>query len=178
MIIKQMLKYIKATCMTLLFVGFISPAYSATAHVADVSVDVQTGFVQVNKIWAAHDCGRAINPMIVQGQIEGSTYMGFGEVSLEEMLYGPDKARTGMLVGPNLLDYKIPTSLDTPDIESIIIEKPDINGPYGAKEAGEGPLHSTIPAVFNAVYDAIGIRFFELPLTPARVLEKLNAQTK
>jgi 4-hydroxybenzoyl-CoA reductase alpha subunit len=153
-----------------------SPAYSCTAHVADVEVDAQTGEIKVHKIWVAHDCGRAINPVLVEGQIEGSTYMGWGEVTLEEMKYGDNTVRQGMLVGPSLLDYRIPTTLDTPAIEAFIVEKPDPNGPYGAKEAGEGPLHSTIPAVANAIYDAVGIRLFELPFTPARVLEALRAK--
>lgn len=159
-----------------------SPAYSATAHVADVEVDEETGYVHVHKIWVAHDCGRALNPVLVEGQIEGSTYMGMAEVWMEEMLYG-DKAfhggknrRHGMLVGPSLLDYRIPTSLDTPPIEAFIVEKPDPNGPYGAKEAGEGPLHSTIPAVANAIYDAVGVRLFELPFTPAKVRAALKAK--
>ncbi len=156
-----------------------SPAYSCTAHVADVSVDEETGRVQVHKIWVAHDCGRALNPVLVEGQIEGSTYMGMAEVCMENMLYGDDaphggkNVRAGMLVGPSLLDYRIPTSLDTPAIEALIVEKPDPNGPYGAKEAGEGPLHSTIPAVANAIYDAVGIRLRELPFTPAKVLKAL-----
>ena len=161
-----------------------SPAYSATAHVAQVKVDERTGRIDVEKIWVAHDCGRALNPILVEGQIEGSTYMGMAEVWLEDMLYGPhakigaaggpDHTRRGMLVGPSLLDYRIPTSLDTPAIEALIVEKPDPNGPYGAKEAGEGPLHSTIPAIANAVYDAVGVRLTELPFTPAKVLAALK----
>jgi 4-hydroxybenzoyl-CoA reductase alpha subunit len=167
-----------------------SPAYSCTAHVADVTVDERTGRIAVNKIWVAHDCGRALNPVLVEGQVEGSTYMGMAEVALEEMKYGQDahrakklapveganRFREGMLVGPSLLDYRIPTTLDTPAIEAFIVEKPDPNGPYGAKEAGEGPLHSTIPAIANAVYDAVGIRLFELPFTPAKVLAALKAR--
>lgn len=153
-----------------------SPAYSCTAHIADVSVDEQTGKIHINKIWVAHDCGRALNPMLVQGQIEGSTYMGMAEVAMENMLYGENPARRGMLVGPSLLDYRIPTTLDTPAIEAHIVEKPDPNGPYGAKEAGEGPLHSTIPAIANAIYDAVGIRLQHLPFTPKVVLDALRAQ--
>ncbi len=162
-----------------------SPAYSATAHVAEVEVDEETGRIDVKKIWVAHDCGTALQPVLVEGQIEGSTYMGMAEVFMENMLYGhdalgvpaPSKAvRAGMLVGPSLLDYRIPTSLDTPPIEALIVERPDQNGPYGAKEAGEGPLHSTIPAVANALYDAVGVRLFELPFSPARVLAALRAQ--
>ncbi len=155
-----------------------SPAYSCTAHVADVEVCEQTGRILVHKIWVAHDCGRALNPVLVEGQMEGSTYMGFAEVALEEMLYGANAVRQGMLVGPSLLDYRIPTTLDTPAIEALIVEKPDPNGPYGAKEAGEGPLHSTIPAVANAIYDAVGVRLFELPFTPHKVRQALAQQAQ
>ncbi len=162
-----------------------SPAYSSTAHVAEVEVDTETGKIDVVKVWVAHDCGTAINPVLVEGQIEGSTYMGAAEVFLENMLYGADAVgvpaasaarRGGMLVGPSLLDYRIPTTLDTPAIFASVVERPDGNGPYGAKEAGEGPLHSTIPAIVNAVYDAVGVRYFELPLSPARVLAGLRAK--
>ena len=161
-----------------------SPAYSATVHIAEVKVCEFTGRIDVVKVWVAHDCGRALSPVIVEGQIEGSTYMGVAEVSMENMLYGnhpklgetpgPDHVRAGMLLGPSLLDYRIPTTLDTPAIEAFIVEKHDRNGPYGAKEAGEGPLHSSIPAVANAVYDAVGVRMTELPLTPAKVLAALK----
>ena len=163
-----------------------SPAYSATAHIAEVQVDEDTGRIDIIKVWVAHDCGKALNPIIVEGQIEGSTYMGCAEVSLENMLYGPhptfgaapgpEHSRAGMLMGPSLLDYRIPTTLDTPAIEALIVEQPDRNGPYGLKEAGEGPLHSSIPAVANAVYDAIGVRLTQLPLTPAKVRAGLKAQ--
>ena len=159
-----------------------SPAYSCTAHVADVEVDVETGKIHVHKIWAAHDCGRALAPVLVEGQIEGSTYMGFSEVFFEHMLYGQDApsagtgARDGLLVGPSLLDYRIPTSLDTPAIEAFIVERPDPNGPYGAKEAGEGPLHSSIPAIANAIYDAVGVRLRELPFTPQKLRAALAAR--
>lgn len=151
-----------------------SPAYSCTAHVAEVSVCEKTGRIDIHKVWVAHDCGKALNPVLVEGQIEGSTYMGAAEVAMEKMLYGENTVRAGMLVGPSLLDYRIPTSLDTPAIEALIVERPDKNGPYGAKEAGEGPLHSTIPAVANAIYDAVGIRLTELPFTPAKVLAALR----
>jgi 4-hydroxybenzoyl-CoA reductase subunit alpha len=163
-----------------------SPAYSATAHIAEVQVDEATGRVDIVKVWVAHDCGTALNPIIVEGQIEGSTYMGCAEVSLEHMLYGPhaplsttpgpEHTRAGMLIGPSLLDYRIPTTLDTPAIEALIVEEPDRNGPYGLKEAGEGPLHSSIPAVANAIFDAVGIRLTHLPFTPAKVLAALKAQ--
>src|SRR3989441_10235215 len=107
-----------------------SPAYSFTAHVAEVSVDEETGIWNVERIWAAHDCGKALNPTLVEGQIEGSVYMGAAEAQMEEMVYD-DK---GLLFGPSLLDYRIPTSMDTPELDARIVESEDPNGPYGAKE--------------------------------------------
>jgi CO/xanthine dehydrogenase Mo-binding subunit len=148
-----------------------SPAYSFTAHVAEVKVDVATGIIEVVKVWCAHDCGKALCPSLVVGQIEGSVYMGVAEVLFE----GHTVDARGLHHGPNLLDYRIPTSLDVPDIEALIVESLDPEGPYGAKEAGEGPLHSSIPAVVNAVYDAIGVRIDTLPLDPPRVLAALAA---
>jgi 4-hydroxybenzoyl-CoA reductase subunit alpha len=160
-----------------------SPAYSATAHVAEVEVDTDTGKVAVTRIWAAHDCGRALNPVLVEGQVEGSVYMGMSEAVLEDMAYyegmeerrrmpGLDRTR-GLHLGPNLLDYRIATSLDVPDIETSIVESLDPGGPYGAKEAGEGPLHPAIPAIANAIADAVGIRLRTMPFTPERVLALL-----
>jgi 4-hydroxybenzoyl-CoA reductase subunit alpha len=160
-----------------------SPAYSATAHVAEVEVDTDTGKVAVTRIWAAHDCGRALNPVLVEGQVEGSVYMGMSEAVLEDMAYysgmderrrmpGLDRTR-GLHIGPNLLDYRIATSLDVPDIATSIVESIDPGGPYGAKEAGEGPLHPAIPAIANAIADAVGIRLRTMPFTPERVLALL-----
>jgi CO/xanthine dehydrogenase Mo-binding subunit len=146
-----------------------SPAYSFTAHVAEVEVDVETGMVGVKKLWLAHDCGRAINPTLVEGQMDGSAYMGFAEAIMEEQAFKPN----GLHDGPSLLDYKIPTSMDCPDFESHIVESVDAEGPYGAKEAGEGPLHPSVPAIANAIHDAIGVRLTRLPFTPGRVLQGL-----
>lgn len=152
-----------------------SPAYSFTAHVAEVEVDVETGFVSVEKIWIAHDCGRALNPVLVEGQMEGSAYMGFGEALMEEQVFkGPDHGREGLHNAPSLLDYRIPTSLDTPALESLIIESNDPEGPYGAKEAGEGPLHPSIPAIANAIYDAIGVRMDRLPFSAPHVWRRIQ----
>ncbi len=150
-----------------------SPAYSFTAHVVEVKVDVETGVWTVERVWAAHDCGRAINPTLVQGQIEGSVYMGFAEAAMEEMTYHA----SGLHKGPSLLDYRIPTSLDTPELSSIIVESVDPTGPFGAKEAGEGPLHPAIPAISNAIYDAVGVRLTELPFHPAKLLEALKRKS-
>jgi 4-hydroxybenzoyl-CoA reductase subunit alpha len=153
-----------------------SPAYSFTAHVAEVDVDVDTGMVDVTNIWVAHDCGRALNPILVEGQMEGSAYMGFGEALMEEQIYkGADQGRAGLHNAPSLLDYRIPTSLDTPELEALIVESIDPEGPYGAKEAGEGPLHPSIPAIANAIYDAIGVRLDRLPFTPPNVWRAIGA---
>ena len=124
--------------------------------------------------WAAHDCGRAINPVLVEGQIEGSVYMGLSEAMLEDMPYYGEGHQRGLHTSPNLLDYRISTSVDVPDITAGIVETIDPVGPYGAKEAGEGPLHSAIPALANAIFDAVGIRLNELPFTPAKVLAALR----
>ncbi len=147
-----------------------SPAYSFTAHVAEVFVDPETGRVDVKTIWVAHDCGKAICPTIVEGQMEGSAYMGAAEALLEEHVVTAD----GLHRGPNLLDYKIPTSLDVPELVALIVESHDPEGPLGAKEAGEGPLHPSIPAIANAIYDAVGVRMDRLPFTPSRVLAALR----
>ena len=147
-----------------------SPAYSFTAHVAEVEVDPETGFVEVGTIWIAHDCGRALNPVLVEGQMEGSAYMGFAEAIMEEHIF----KETGLHNAPSLLDYKIPTSLDTPEMQSLIVESVDPEGPYGAKEAGEGPLHPSIPAIANAIYDAVGVRIDRLPFSPPQVWKALQ----
>ncbi len=153
-----------------------SPAYSFTAHVAEVECDPETGFVYVKKIWVAHDCGRALSPVAVEGQMEGSAYMGFGEALLETQTYKPAAVGhgPGLHHGPSLLDYRMPTSLDTPELHALIVESVDPEGPYGAKEAGEGPLHPSIPAIANAIHDALGIRCDALPFSPPAVLAALR----
>jgi len=148
-----------------------SPAYSFTAHAVEVSVDAETGRITCHNVWIAHDCGRALNPMLVAGQMEGSAYMGVAEALMENHEFHP----SGLHQGPSLLDYRIPTSVDTPALHSLIVESLDPEGPYGAKEAGEGPLHPSIPAISNAVFDAVGIRLRHLPFTPGKVLEALRA---
>jgi CO/xanthine dehydrogenase Mo-binding subunit len=151
-----------------------SPAYSFTAHVVEVSVDVETGRISCLNVWLAHDCGRALNPMLVAGQMEGSAYMGVAEALMEDHDVHP----SGLHKGPSLLDYRIPTSVDTPALHALIVESLDPEGPYGAKEAGEGPLHPSIPAISNAVFDAVGIRLRHLPFTPGRVLAALRARER
>ncbi|HET6585008.1 MAG TPA: molybdopterin cofactor-binding domain-containing protein, partial [Nannocystaceae bacterium] len=153
-----------------------SPAYSFTAHVAEVEVDAETGVVEVKTIWVAHDCGRALSRKIVEGQMEGSAYMGFAEAIMEQHVVDP--AHGGVHAGPSLLDYRIPTFLDTPELRSLIVEAPDDRGPYGAKEAGEGPLHPSIPAIANAIWDAVGVRIDELPFTPPKVMRAIRARAE
>jgi 4-hydroxybenzoyl-CoA reductase subunit alpha len=147
-----------------------SPAYSYSAQVAEVSVDEDTGEVTVHKVWAAHDCGRALNPVSVEGQIIGSVWMGMGQALTEEMVW-----KDGMLMNPGLLEYRSPSSVESPEVEPIIVESIDPEGPFGAKEASEGSLAATIPAIANAIYDAVGIRLHESPFTPERVLAALRA---
>jgi len=147
-----------------------SPAYSYSACIVQVAVDVETGDVVVEKIWLAHDIGQAINPLLVAGQVEGSAYMGYGEAMMEQQVF-----RKGRHKIPSLLDYKLATTLDTPEIETILVEVPDREGPFGAKEAGQGPLNPVIPAIANAIYDAVGVRIDETPITPDKVLRALKA---
>ena len=148
-----------------------SPAYSYSAQVADVSVDEETGEVRVHKVWAAHDCGRALNPVSVEGQIIGSVWMGMGQALTEEMVW-----KDGMLMNPGLLEYRSPSSVESPEVEPIIVESVDPEGPFGAKECSEGSLAATIPAIANAIYDAVGVRLHESPFTPERVLAALRAK--
>jgi 4-hydroxybenzoyl-CoA reductase alpha subunit len=146
-----------------------SPCYSYSACVVEVSVDAETGEVKPTEIWIAHDIGRSLNPLLVEGQVEGSIYMGLGEVLMEEQVF-----RKGVHKAPSMLEYKSPTTLETPEIHTILVETDDPEGPFGAKEAGQGPLLPVIPAVANAVHDAIGVRIDETPITPDKVLKALE----
>jgi len=142
--------------------------YSYSAQVVEVSVDEETGIVTIDKVWVAHDCGRALNRLTVEGQVQGSVWMGMGQAMSEETGY-----HDGLLVTGNMLDYRVPTIRDSPPIEVGIIESNDPHGPFGAKEAGEGSLAAFLPALTNAVADAIGVRFNNLPVTPDRVYEAI-----
>ncbi len=150
-----------------------SPSYSYSACVAAVAVDIETGEVKVEKLFLAHDGGRAINPLLVEGQTEGSAYMGLGEALMEESAF-----RKNLHKIPSMLDYKSPTTLDTPEIQTILIETLDPEGPYGAKEAGQGPLLPVPPAIANAIFDAVGVRIDEVPITPEKVLKALEEKAK
>ena len=152
----------------------LAPAYSFSAYVAEVDVDVETGLVKCTRVWAAHDCGKALNPLAVEGQIIGSCHMGLGQVLSERMVYG----RTGHLQNANLLQYQIPSVHEMPHVTPIIVESSDPEGPFGAKEAGEGPLLPILPAVCNAVYDAVGVRPSSLPLTPDVVWSDIQKRMK
>jgi 4-hydroxybenzoyl-CoA reductase subunit alpha len=146
--------------------------YSYSAQVVEVSVDEETGVVNVDKVWVAHDCGKALNRLTVEGQVQGSVWMGMGQALTEEMVW-----KDGMLMNPGLLEYRSPSSVESPDVEPIIVESIDPEGPFGAKECSEGSLAATIPAIANAIYDAVGVRLHEVPFTPERVLSALRAKT-
>ena len=141
-----------------------SPAYSFTAQVAEVDVDIETGIIQVKDIWVAHDCGRVLNRTIAEGQVEGCVYMGVGEALYEEQTY-----RRGLMRTPSILEYKIPTIHETPTIHTALIESIDPGGPFGAKEVGEGPQLSTVPAIALAIHDATGLRLTDAPFTPDKL---------
>jgi 4-hydroxybenzoyl-CoA reductase subunit alpha len=153
-----------------------SPTYSYSAAVLEVEVHPRTGWVQVRKVWIAHDIGRALNPTLARGQVEGSVYMGLGEALMEEQEFRRlPKRLSHALVHkfPSMLEYKSPTSLDMPEVVTELIEDPDPRGPFGAKEVGQGPLLPVMPAVANAVYDAVGVRIDEVPITPEKVMKAL-----
>jgi 4-hydroxybenzoyl-CoA reductase subunit alpha len=158
-----------------------SPAYSYTACVVEAEVDKATGWISVPRVWIAHDIGRTINPVLARGQVEGSVYMALGEALMEEQVFRrlPPKL-SGALVHkiPSLLEYKSLTSLDMPEVFTELVEDPDPNCPFGAKEVGQGPLLPVMPAVANAIYDAVGVRIDELPITPAKVLAALEKKAK
>jgi 4-hydroxybenzoyl-CoA reductase alpha subunit len=153
-----------------------SPAYSYSAAVAEVDVNPDTGIVVVERVWIAHDIGRSINPMLVMGQVEGSVYMGLGEILMEEMAYREN--RNVVHKFPSMLEYKSPTTMEMCDVKTYLIEDPDPNGPYGAKEVGQGPLLPVPPAVANAVYNAVGVRIDEVPITPEKVLRALKEKSR
>lgn len=148
-----------------------APAYSFAAYVAEVTVDVETGVYGVDKVWAAFDCGRPLNRLAVEGQIEGSIHMGLGQFMGESMNY-----RGARLLNPSLLEYKIPAPQQMPEVEVLLVGEDDPEGPFGAKEAGEGPLVATLPAIGNALYDAVGVRCYDLPVTPDRIWRGIESR--
>lgn len=147
--------------------------FSYAAQVVEVEVDPETGAVRVLQMWVAHDCGRALNPLAVQGQVQGAVWMGLGQALSEETQY-----HEGLPLRPNFLDYRVPTFADSPPIDVTLVESIDPLGPFGAKEASEGGLHSVPPAVAAAIHDATGLRMRTLPITPDRLLEALHQQRR
>ncbi|MHC5032470.1 MAG: xanthine dehydrogenase family protein molybdopterin-binding subunit [Planctomycetota bacterium] len=153
-----------------------TPTYSYSAAVIELFADEETGILDVQKIWVAHDIGQAINRNLAIGQVEGGVYMGLGEALMEEMTYRPRRA--GVHKMPSMLEYKSPTTLEMPDVETFLIEEPDPRGPFGAKEVGQGPLLPIMPGVANAVFDALGVRVDQCPVTPELVLKALESKDK
>jgi xanthine dehydrogenase molybdenum-binding subunit len=151
--------------------GNISAAYGFGAQMAEVEVDTETGEVRVIRLACANDVGRAINPMAVEGQIEGGAQMGLGYALTEELL-----VKEGKVLNPDFLDYRLFTAADMPEIETIIVETDDPGGPFGAKGVGEMGGTPTAAAIANAIYDAVGLRLTELPMTPERVLAAIERQ--
>jgi len=151
--------------------GNFAPNYSFMTQAAEVEVDLQTGRVKLLKMVTAHDCGRPINPMLVEGQLEGSVVGGMGQALYEDVI-----VEKGQVLNPSFLDYGFPTFLEMPQIEAIEVETDDPIGPFGAKEAGEGTQLSPAPAIVNAIYDAIGVDFMDLPITTEKVLAALEAK--
>jgi 4-hydroxybenzoyl-CoA reductase subunit alpha len=158
-----------------------SPAYSFSACVVETEVDPKTGWIHVPKIWVAHDIGRALNPVLARGQVIGGVYMGLGEALMEEQAFRrlPEKLSSALVHRiPSMLEYKSLTALDMPDIDVSLVENPDPNCPFGAKEVGQGPLLPVMPAVANAIYDAVGVRIDEIPVTPDKVLRALELKAQ
>jgi 4-hydroxybenzoyl-CoA reductase subunit alpha len=147
--------------------------YSYSAQVVEVTVDEETGVVTVDKVWVAHDCGKALNRLTVEGQVQGSVWMGMGQAMSEEAAY-----HDGLMVMANMLDYRVPTIQDSPPIEVGIVESIDPHGPFGAKEAGEGSLAAFLPALTNAIAEATGLRFNNLPVTPDRVFAAFEKRAR
>jgi len=156
-----------------------SPTYSYSAAVVEVKIDPSTGWIHVPRVWIAHDIGRALNPPLVRGQVEGSVYMALGEALMEEQTFRrlpPRLSHALVHKFPSMLEYKSPTTLDMPEVITELVEHPDPRGPFGAKEVGQGPLLPVMPAVANAVFDAIGVRIDEVPITPEKIVKALEAK--
>ncbi len=151
------------------FKGNLSETYAYGSHGVELEVDRETGKVRILKYIAAHDVGRAINPMLLKGQIYGAAIMGVGYALTEEL-----KLEKGEVMNPNFRDYKILTAKDVVPVEPVIIETIDKDGPFGAKGIGEPGCVPTAPAIANAIYDAIGVRINDLPITPEKILAALK----
>ncbi len=148
-------------------------AYTFVTQIIDLEVNTDTGIVEVLKVYTAADIGKAINPKNVEGQIEGGTVQGIGMALMEEQII-----KEGITLNPDLTGYLIPTSMDTPHFITRLIENEDSEGPYGAKGIGEPATIATAPAIANAIYDAIGVRIYDLPITPEKILKALKEKVK
>jgi len=148
--------------------------FSYSATVVEVAVDEELGTVKIEKVWTALDCGFAINPLAVEGQVQGAVWMGMGQALCEETTYNKD----GKHSAASMLEYRIPTFIDSPDVEVYIVESIDPNGPFGAKEASEGPLAGMTAAIANAMENATGVAFDAMPLTADRVLDAISAHKR
>jgi 4-hydroxybenzoyl-CoA reductase subunit alpha len=158
-----------------------SPTYSYSAAVVEVEVDERTGLWRPLQVWIAHDIGKALNPALVLGQVEGSVYMGLGEAMMEESAFRRlPRSRSAALVHkfPSLLEYKSPTFEEMPPVTTYLIEEPDPAGPFGAKEVGQGPLLPIPPACANAIHDAVGVRVDQVPIHPHMILKALEAKAR
>ena len=158
-----------------------TPTYSYSASIVETEVDPVTGWVHVHKVWIAHDIGRSLNPTLVRGQVEGSVYMALGEALMEESAFRrlPPKLSPALVHKfPSALEYKTLTTMEMPEVITYLIENPDGAGPFGAKEVGQGPLLPVMPAVANAVFDAIGVRVDEIPVTPEKIVRALAERDK
>jgi xanthine dehydrogenase molybdenum-binding subunit len=153
--------------------GNLSVTYTYGTHGVEVEVDKETGQVKILKYIAAHDVGRAINPMLLEGQVYGGATMGIGYALTERLIL-----KDGKVMNSNFRDYKMLTAKDVPNIETIVIETNDPFGPFGAKGVGEPGLVPTAPAIANAIYDAVGVRIKDLPITPEKVLAALKEKKK
>jgi 4-hydroxybenzoyl-CoA reductase subunit alpha len=151
----------------------MSPTYSFGAYVAEVEVDLRTGEVQVLRMTAGHDCGQPLNPMSVEGQVEGCIVMGMGYALSENLSF-----EGGQTLNPSFLGYRAPAANQAPEIIIHHVISRDPEGPFGAKETGEGSLDPTTPAIANAIYNAIGIRIKDLPITPEKILRELSKKEK
>ena len=148
-------------------------AYTFLSQVIEVEVDTDTGMIDLLNVYTAIDLGKAINPKNVEGQIEGGTVQGLGMGMMEDQVI-----RDGITLNPDMSDYLVPTSVDIPKFKHYLVEDEDSEGPFGAKGVGEPTLIAAAPALANAVYDAVGIRFFELPLSPSRVKKALKEKAE
>ena len=150
-----------------------SPAYSYTAAIVELECDPETGVVDIDRVWIGHDLGKPVNRVAAEGQIVGSVYMALGEALFEEQVF-----RRGYLKNPSVLEYRTPTFLEMPEVETFLVETDDPEGPFGAKEAGQGALLPVIPAVANAIYDAVGVRIDEVPISPDKVVRGLQQRAQ